>query len=74
MDDEVPDSSHLPRSRREIWLLLGALLLIPLAFLIPVGAAEKAIVGLDPTKLHIGLGIFLCICLLWMTEALPLAA
>lgn len=74
MDDDSPDPAHAPRPRRQTWLLLGGLLLIPLAFLIPVGAAEKAIAGLDATKLHIGLGIFLCICLLWMTEALPLAA
>lgn len=74
---DASDSHQDPRpalARRETWLLLGGLLLIPLAFLLPVDAAQKASAGLDPTKIRIGLGIFLCICLLWMTEALPLAA
>lgn len=58
--------------RRDTWLLLAGLLLIPLASLLPVDAVRHA--DLDPAKLRLGLGIFLCIGLLWVTEALPLAA
>ena len=76
-ESDSPDVSADLRplmARRETLLLLGGLLLIPLAFLLPIDAAEKAAAGLDAGKIRIGLGIFLCICLLWMTEALPLAA
>ncbi len=33
---------------------------------------EGARTGLDPAKVRIGLGIFLCIALLWMSEIVPL--
>jgi sodium-dependent dicarboxylate transporter 2/3/5 len=65
-------SARLPLfRRRDTWLLLAGLLLIPLALLLPVDAARHA--DLDPAKLRLGLGIFLCIGFLWVTEALPLA-
>jgi sodium-dependent dicarboxylate transporter 2/3/5 len=37
-------------------------------------AVRLAEAGLDPQKVRLGLGIFLCIGFLWITEALPLAA
>ena len=58
--------------RRDTWLLLAGLLMIPLASWFPVDAGRHA--DLDPAKLRLGLGIFLCIGFLWVTEALPLAA
>jgi sodium-dependent dicarboxylate transporter 2/3/5 len=58
--------------RRDTWLVLVGLLLIPLACWLPIDAARHA--DLDAAKLRLGLGIFLCIAFLWVTEALPLAA
>ena len=58
--------------RRGTWLVLAGLLLIPLASWLPVDAGRHA--GLDPAKVRLGLGVFLCIGFLWVTEALPLAA
>jgi sodium-dependent dicarboxylate transporter 2/3/5 len=59
--------------RRETVLLIVGLLLMPLAMLLPVDAARHPGAGLDPNRVAVGLGIFLCIAFLWMTEALPLA-
>ncbi|MCW1915095.1 DASS family sodium-coupled anion symporter [Luteolibacter sp. GHJ8] len=56
--------------RRETWLILLSFALIPLPFIIPFDPGA----GLDPGKIRLGLGIFLCIGLLWISEALPLAA
>lgn len=68
-----PESARRPFfRRRDTWLLLSGLLLIPLASWFPVDAGRHA--DLDPAKLRLGLGIFLCIGFLWVTEALPLAA
>lgn len=56
---------------RRSGLVLGAtsFLLILLALpLDPTGAAT----GLDPHRVRLGLAIFACIALLWVTEALPL--
>ncbi len=58
--------------RRDTWLVLAGLLLIPLASFLPIDAGRHA--DLDASKLRLGLGIFLCIGFLWVTEALPLAA
>jgi sodium-dependent dicarboxylate transporter 2/3/5 len=58
--------------RRDTWLVLVGLLLIPLASWLPIDAARH--VDLDAAKLRLGLGIVLCIAFLWVTEALPLAA
>jgi sodium-dependent dicarboxylate transporter 2/3/5 len=69
-----PDDHRPFFRRRETWLILAALLLIPLALLIPVDPARHAGAGLDPAKVRLGLGIFLCIGFLWISEALPLAA
>ncbi len=78
MDEERPPGERAcgRRSlftRRETWLLLAGLLLIPLARLLPLDPGEQAAAGLDPEKVRLGLGIFLCIAFLWVSEALPLA-
>jgi sodium-dependent dicarboxylate transporter 2/3/5 len=52
--------------------VLAALGLLAAACLwLPVGGEAAA--GLDGQKVRVGLGIMLCIGVLWMTEALPLA-
>jgi len=60
--------------QRETWLILFGLLLLPLATLLPFDIGRHAGTGLDPAKVRLGLGIFLCIGFLWISEALPLAA
>lgn len=61
--------------RRRTWLVLAGLGLMALGvWLLPVTMHEEAIRGLDPAAVRIGLGIFLCIGFLWLTEAMPLAA
>lgn len=58
---------------RRTWLVLAALgLLVGICLWLPAGGAAAA--GLDVQKVRVGLGIMACIGLLWMTEALPLAA
>lgn len=42
-------------------------------FLLPLDSSAPAMKELDPAKVRLGLGIFSCIALLWLTEALPLA-
>ncbi|WP_367874859.1 SLC13 family permease [Luteolibacter sp. Populi] len=69
-----PSDPRHPFARRETWLLLVSLALIPLSGLLPIDASQPAAAGLDPAKIRLGLGIFLCIGMLWMCEALPLAA
>jgi sodium-dependent dicarboxylate transporter 2/3/5 len=69
-----PDDHRSFFRRRETWFILVGLLLIPLALLIPVDTARHVGTGLDPAKVRLGLGIFLCIGFLWISEALPLAA
>lgn len=53
--------------------VLAAGLLGVLCTAIPLAPAGEALQGLDPAKVRLGLGIFACIALLWLTEALPLA-
>jgi solute carrier family 13 (sodium-dependent dicarboxylate transporter), member 2/3/5 len=60
--------------RRETWLLVAALAFLPLAAWLPIDATRHAGSGLDPAMVKVGIGIFLCIAFLWLTEALPLAA
>lgn len=74
MEDGGPaDEAASGRSRRcDRALLLLSLLLVPAAFLLPVDAVRHADLVLHEVRL--GIGIFLCIGLLWMTGALPLAA
>jgi len=47
------------------FVLMGAVMLLPFE---RMEIAE----GFEPNKLRMGLGIFVCIAFLWMTEALPL--
>lgn len=68
----APDDPRPFFRRPETWLIAGSLLLIPLALLLPIEPAAGS--NIDPAKIRLGLGIFLCIGLLWMSEALPLAA
>jgi sodium-dependent dicarboxylate transporter 2/3/5 len=49
------------------------LLLLAIAFLLPLQQESAALAGLDPQKVRLGLALFACIAFLWMTEALPLA-
>lgn len=51
----------------------GAILLLAIAFLLPMPPDADALRGLDPSKVRLGLALFTCIAFLWMTEALPLA-
>ena len=51
----------------------GAILLLAIAFLLPMPPDADALKGLDPSKVRLGLALFTCIAFLWMTEALPLA-
>jgi sodium-dependent dicarboxylate transporter 2/3/5 len=60
--------------RKDTWFILASLLLIPLAHLLPLETVRLADPALDPAKVRLGLGIFLCIGFLWISEALPLAA
>ncbi len=69
-----PDDLRPFFRRRDTWLILAGLLLIPLAFILPIDPGRPAGAGLDPAKVRLGLGIFLCIGFLWICEALPLAA
>ncbi len=55
-------------------MLAGCLALIPLSRLLPIDVSQAAATGLNPDKIRLGLGIFLCIGVLWMMEVLPLAA
>jgi sodium-dependent dicarboxylate transporter 2/3/5 len=47
--------------------LMAVILFLPLEGL-------KLMEGLDPDRVRLGLGIFVCIAFLWISEALPLAA
>lgn len=72
-DPEVHAADKPPAfRRRDTWMVIAALLLIPAAAALPVDAGIHG--DLDPAKVRLGIGIFLCIGFLWVTEALPLAA
>lgn len=71
-EDGAQGSAHAFR-KENLWVLL-ALLCVPLSGLLPLDAARHAGHGLEVGQLRLGIGIFLCIAILWLTEALPLAA
>lgn len=60
---------------KRTWLVLLAFgtMAAVIGFL-PISAEWQAAAGLDVRKLKIGLGIFIAVAILWMTEALPLSA
>jgi sodium-dependent dicarboxylate transporter 2/3/5 len=61
--------------QRRTWLVPVALGLMALTgWWLPVTLHQEASRGLDPAMVRIGLGIFIGIGFLWLTEALPLAA
>jgi sodium-dependent dicarboxylate transporter 2/3/5 len=72
-EDPARDAGRPFFQRRDTWLILVALALLPLALLLPIDPARHPEAGLDGAKVKLGLGIFFCIGLLWISEALPLA-
>ncbi len=52
-------------------MVLTAFVLMGAVMMLPFERMEIA-EGFEPNKLRMGLGIFVCIAFLWMTEALPL--
>lgn len=52
---------------------LGFVFLFAIAFFLPLPAEARALEGLDPGMVRLGLALFVGIAFLWMTEALPLA-
>lgn len=66
----TPTGAHA--GRRSLFVMAAFALLAAVALWVPVAGAAAE--GLDPQRLRAGLAIFCCIAVLWMTEALPLAA
>ncbi len=51
----------------------GIALMLAIALFLPLTPEAKALEGLDPRLVRLGLALFVGIAFLWMTEALPLA-
>lgn len=51
----------------------AALLLLCIVCFLPLPVGGSLLDGLEPAQVRLGLGLFVCIAFLWMTEALPLA-
>ena len=51
----------------------GIALMLAIALFLPLASEAKALEGLDPGLVRLGLALFVGIAFLWMTEALPLA-
>ena len=51
----------------------GIVLMLAIALFLPLAPEAKALEGLDPRLVRLGLALFVGIAFLWMTEALPLA-
>ena len=67
------EASSGERTWSRAWWLGLALALIPLGgWCLPAEAA--ALEGMDPRRVGTGLGIFVCIGILWLREVLPLPA
>lgn len=59
--------------RRRTWLVAAAAgCLMAMAWVVPLD--PRLVQDLDAGRVSLGLGIFVCIAFLWMTEAMPLAA
>ena len=54
-------------------IVTSLLLLLGVVFYLPLPENSPVMEGLDPTQVRLGLGFFVCIAFLWMTEALPLS-
>lgn len=54
-------------------IVAGILLMLAIAFFLPLPADAEALEGLEPKMVRLGLALFIGIAFLWMTEALPLA-
>lgn len=54
---------------------IGLSILLPLGmvFFLPLPESPEVMKGLEPSQVRLGLGFFVCIAFLWMTEALPLS-
>lgn len=52
---------------------IGLALMLAIALFLPLTQESKALEGLDPRLVRLGLALFVGIAFLWMTEALPLA-
>ena len=65
---------RLLRSRRTWCALFAFGVMAAVMVFLPISPEWPAAAGLDVKKLKIGLGIFIGIAILWMTEALPLSA
>lgn len=61
--------------RKRTWLVIvGMMLFCATFFFLPVEIQEQAKQSLDTGRVRLGMGIFLFVAFLWLTEALPLAA
>lgn len=74
---EQGDAVH-PRGlkswKESLGLFFVALLLLGgISFGLALDPASEALKELEPMKVRVGLGVFVCIAFLWLTEALPLA-
>ncbi len=54
-------------------IVVGLLLLLGFVYFLPLPESGLVMEGLDPAQVRLGLGLFVCIAFLWMTEALPLS-
>ncbi len=54
-------------------VVIGLALMLAIALFLPLTPEAKALEGLDPRLVRLGLALFVGIAFLWMTEALPLA-
>ncbi len=54
-------------------VVLGFILLLGIVFYLPLPEKSPVMDGLDSAQVRLGLGLFVCIAFLWMTEALPLS-
>jgi sodium-dependent dicarboxylate transporter 2/3/5 len=54
-------------------IVLSLFLLLGAVWLLPIPENGPMMDGLEPSQVRLGLGVFLCIACLWMTEALPLS-
>jgi sodium-dependent dicarboxylate transporter 2/3/5 len=57
----------------EMKVTIGIALMLAIALFLPLAPEAKALEGLDPGLVRLGLALFVGIAFLWMTEALPLA-